>query len=65
MYTISIEYSVLYYNGLPVKLSMYLKFVFTLTNSADPDEVPHKAAFNLGLHCLLKYRFINIKNEKD
>ena len=25
-----------------------------LTNSKDPDEKPHGAAFNLGLHCLLK-----------
>ena len=24
-----------------------------LANSGDPDEMPHKAAFHLGLHCLL------------
>ena len=23
-----------------------------LTNSVDPDEIPHYAAFHLGLHCL-------------
>ena len=28
---------------------------FVLANSADPDEMPHHAAFHLGLHCLLKY----------
>ena len=31
------------------------KIDFVLANSADPDEMPHNAAFNLGLHCLLKY----------
>ena len=29
-----------------------LKIFFTFTNSADPDEMPHYAAFHLGLHCL-------------
>ena len=33
--------------GLPVKTG-------TLANSEDPDEMPHKAAFHEGLHCLLK-----------
>ena len=32
-----------------------LKFFFTLKNSVDPDEMPHYAAFHLGLYCLLKY----------
>ena len=27
------------------------------TNSADPDEMQHSAAFHLGLHCLPKYPF--------
>ena len=27
----------------------------TFTNSIDPDEMPHNAAFNQGLHCLLKF----------
>ena len=27
----------------------------TLTNSEDPDEMPHDVAFHLGLHCLLLY----------
>ena len=26
----------------------------TLTNSDDPDEMPHYAAFHQGLHCLLR-----------
>ena len=31
--------------------------LFTLTNSIDPGEMPHNAAFHLGLHYLLKYPF--------
>ena len=32
--------------------------MFALANSVDPDEMPHYAAFHLGLHCLQKkYRF--------
>ena len=34
-----------------------LMIVFILANSADPDEMPHYAAFHLGLHCLPKYPF--------
>ena len=26
----------------------------TLANSEDPDEMPHKASFHQGLHCLLR-----------
>ena len=29
-----------------------LKIDFVLTNSVDPDEMLHFAAFHLGLHCL-------------
>ena len=29
--------------------------IFVFTNSVDPDEMPHYAAFHLGLHCLSKY----------
>ena len=32
-------------------------FFFILTNSVDPDEMPHYAAFHLGLHCMPKYPF--------
>ena len=28
----------------------------TLANSEDPDEMQHKAAFNQGLHCLLRLK---------
>ena len=36
-----------------VFLSLMTKFVSV--NSADPDEMPHYAAYHLGLHCLPKY----------
>ena len=32
-----------------------LKILFTFTNSVDPDEMKHSAAFHLCLHCLQKY----------
>ena len=35
-----------------------------LKNSVDPDEMPLHEAFHLGLHCLLKYLFASIQNEK-
>ena len=31
--------------------------LFTFTNSVDPYEMQHYAAFHLGLHCLTKYPF--------
>ena len=31
--------------------------LFTFTNSVDPDEMQHNAAFHLGLHCLQMYLF--------
>ena len=34
-----------------------LRIVFTLTNSVDPDEMLHSAAFHLSLHCLSKSQF--------
>ena len=42
-----------------------LKIVFILANSADLDEMLPYAAFHLGLHCLSKYLFIGIQNEKS
>ena len=33
------------------------EYLLTLTNSVDPDEMQHYAAFHLGLHCLQKYLF--------
>ena len=43
---------------------MSLKFVLTLANSADTDEMPPYAAFHLGLLCLLKNLFTGIHNEE-
>ena len=33
---------------------LFLKIVLILTNSTDPDEMPHYAAFYLGLNCFAK-----------
>ena len=35
----------------------FFLFIFTYTNSVDPDEMQHYAAFHLTLHCLQKYSF--------
>ena len=42
-----------------------LKTFLTFTNSVDPDEMQHCAAFHLGLHCLKKYLFSGFPNTKD
>ena len=34
----------------------------TMANSEDPDEMPRKAAFHLGLHCLLRQ---DLSSEKE
>ena len=34
-----------------------LGIIFTVTNSEDPDEMLHYAAFHLRLHCLAEYSF--------
>ena len=39
-------------------------YFFTFTNSVDPDEMQHYAAFQLGLHCLQKYWFRGFPNTK-
>ena len=67
--TISMELSILYLKGFSVQISingifLSLKIVFILANSADPDEMLPYAAFHLGIHCLRKYLFIGILNEK-
>ena len=41
-----------------------LKIFITFTNSVDPDEMQHYAAFHLGLHCLQKYLFRGFPNTK-
>ena len=33
---------------------MYKKNNVRMANSADPDQMPHFVAFDLGLHCLLR-----------
>ena len=43
---------------------MSLKIVFILANSADPDEMPPYVAFHQGIHCLPKYLFTSIQDEK-
>ena len=41
-----------------------LKIDFILANNADPNEMLPYVAFHLGLHCLPKYMFTSIQNEK-
>ena len=36
---------------------VFISLEIDLKNGAGPDEMPHVAAFHLGLHCLLKYSF--------
>ena len=49
------------FEGSPVIISknnivfLYLKIDYVFTNSTDPDEMPHNAAFHQGLQSLLKY----------
>ena len=38
---------------------------FVLANSVDPDEMPHYAAFHLGLHCLSKYPIRGFGSSED
>ena len=48
------------YIGYKIKYILFLslKIDFILANSSDTDEMPHHAAFHLGLHCLPKYPFM-------
>ena len=32
------------------------RYTGTLADSVDLDEMPHKAAFHQGMHCLLRYK---------
>ena len=49
-------HSLIGYNFEKIKLFfLSLKIDLVIANSVDPDEMPHKAAFLLGLRCLLKY----------
>ena len=38
-----------------------LKIFFTFTNSVDPDEIQHYAAFHLSLHYLHKYLYLKLE----
>ena len=38
----------------PKKCILLSEYLFTFTNSVDPDEMQHYAALHLGLHCLQK-----------
>ena len=64
------EESILYFKKLSVKtsikrcISVPEDCFFILANSEDPNEMPHDAAFHLGLHCLPKYMFTSIRNDK-
>ena len=42
-----------------------LKIDFVLANNADPDEIPHYAAFHLGLHFLPKRTFRGLRSFSD
>ena len=53
-------WSIVYIEGSPVlifflNVLISLKIDFVFANSANPDEMPHYAAFHLGLHCLPKH----------
>ena len=57
--TIALGWSIVYIEGsqvifLNIIEFFPLKIVFVFANSVDPDEMPHNAAFHLGLHCLQK-----------
>ena len=59
-YTVHLGWSIVYIEGLQVILFKNIIFIslkidFVLANSAEPDEMPHYAAFHLGLYCLPKY----------
>ena len=45
------------FGNLKILYFFCLKIFFTFTNSVDPDEMQHYAAFHLDLHCLQKCSF--------
>ena len=42
-----------------------LEIVITFTNSVDPDEMQHYAAFHMGHYCFRKYSFRGLQYTKD
>ena len=53
--TVESRWFTVYIEGSKNIMFHSLKVVFALANRADPDEMPHNAAFYLGLRCLPKY----------
>ena len=47
-----------------IHVFLLLKIDFILANNAGLDEMPHYAAFHLGLHCLPKYMSTGIQFDK-
>ena len=70
VHILDMELIILYRRGSQVEVYEILMhfchgdIFFILANRAGPDEMPHYVAFHLGLHCLPKYLFIDIQNEK-
>ena len=69
LHTIKPGWSIVFIEGPQVIIfkKYFLSFsedLFVLANSADPDEMPHYAAFHLGLHCLSKYPFLGFWSSK-
>ena len=63
-----IQYTI-YFKGCDIEISKYvvvlsLKIVLITTKSIKLDEMPHFAAFHLGLHFLLKYQLIAFHHTK-
>ena len=46
------------------KNNLSLKINFELANSANPNEMPHYAAYHLSIHCLAKYIFRGFQSTK-
>ena len=60
--TIDLGWFIVYNRQIIIPTYMYnvtLYIAFVLTNNDDLDEMPHYAAFHLGLRCLQKYSFRN------
>ena len=63
-WSIGIYYEVTDYNRIYNIVFLSLKISFVLANSADPNEMPHNAAFHLGHQCLPKYRLRGFRSAK-
>ena len=63
------ELSILHFKGLLVKISIKWcisvpEDCFYFSKQTDHNEMPPQGAFHLSLHCLPKYLFTGIQNEK-